>query len=86
MPHFWDQKKQELEALTDRIREAAYTPVADLQVTAWVTPEPVAYAERESGRRMDLEPGRKWGGCSTAPGSISPGACQTQPPDRRSYC
>jgi len=43
------------------LEQAIYQPLASLAVTAWVTPEPVSYAERTSGTSMKLEPGDKWG-------------------------
>ncbi|WP_276355004.1 alpha-mannosidase [Cohnella caldifontis] len=43
------------------LQEAVYEPMAALAVTAWVTKEPVPYSERESGRRITLRPGDKWG-------------------------
>jgi alpha-mannosidase len=62
MPHHPDQRRRELAALGDRVREAVYTTVADLEVTAWVTPEPMPFSRREEGERKDLRPGDKWGG------------------------
>ena len=43
-----------------KVREAIYRPVAELDVCAWVTPEPVPYAARESGRGIALRPGDAW--------------------------
>ena len=42
------------------IRNAVYVPVADLSATAWVTPEPVPFAERRQGRKLVLRPGQRW--------------------------
>jgi alpha-mannosidase len=42
------------------IKAAVYEPVAELQVTAWVTPEPVPFAERRQGRKLVLRPGERW--------------------------
>ncbi len=61
MPYHLNQRKHELRGLLDRIGGAVYTPLGDLTVAAWVTPEPVAYADRESGRKLELTPGDKWG-------------------------
>ncbi|WP_246470199.1 alpha-mannosidase [Cohnella nanjingensis] len=47
--------------MLDRLNEHIYIPLADLSVTAWVTPEPVPYAERTSGREIALKPGDRWG-------------------------
>lgn len=50
-----------VKAVLPRLREAIYFPLADLRVTAWVTPEPVTYALRMTGHRLDsLKPGDKW--------------------------
>ncbi|HUK58281.1 MAG TPA: glycoside hydrolase family 38 C-terminal domain-containing protein [Stellaceae bacterium] len=42
------------------IRAAIHVPLAELEVTAWVTQEPVPFAARETGRRIDLRPGQRW--------------------------
>ena len=42
------------------IKAAVYTPIAELRVTAWVTPEPVPFAERRQGRELVLRQGRRW--------------------------
>lgn len=45
-----------------RLRDAIYEPIAELNMTAWVTKEPVPYSERMSGKRLDgLKPGDRWG-------------------------
>jgi alpha-mannosidase len=43
-----------------RIKAAVYRPIATLEVTAWVTGEPVAFAAREQGRKLLLRPGDSW--------------------------
>ncbi len=43
-----------------KIREAIYAPVADLDVTAWVTPEPMPFVSRETGRKIALRAGDRW--------------------------
>lgn len=55
------EKDRHLAELTGLLQQAVFTPLADLAVTAWVTPEPVPFADRESGRKLDLKPGDKWG-------------------------
>lgn len=52
---------EKLKLTLDLIRERIYVPLAELTVTAWVTPEPVSYEERTSGRRTALKTGDKWG-------------------------
>lgn len=44
-----------------KLQMAIYQPVSSLSVTAWVTKEPVPYAERESGTKIQLRPGDQWG-------------------------
>ncbi|WP_379146160.1 alpha-mannosidase [Paenibacillus sp. sgz500992] len=48
-------------AAMSQLEQSIYEPISLLAVTAWVTPEPVAYAERTSGQQIHLEPGDKWG-------------------------
>jgi alpha-mannosidase len=55
------QKDRQLGEMTGRLRDAVYTPIADLAVTAWVTKEPVTFDKRQTGKRLDLKPGDKWG-------------------------
>jgi alpha-mannosidase len=43
------------------LEAAIYRPVADLTITAWRTREPVSFAKRSSGRRIDLTVGQSWG-------------------------
>jgi alpha-mannosidase len=61
MPYFNLHKKMELNALVERIKEAVYTPVCKLAVTAYVTSEPLPYAERQNSAPITLIPGQKWG-------------------------
>src|SRR5204862_2002769 len=42
------------------IKAAVYTPIAELRATAWVTPEPVPFAELRQGRKLVLRPGQRW--------------------------
>jgi len=44
-----------------RLPKLVYRPLSDLAVEAWVTPEPVPFAERESGTHLTLKAGDKWG-------------------------
>jgi alpha-mannosidase len=56
------EKDRHLGEMTGRLRDAIYSPIADLSVTAWVTSEPVPFDKRETGKKLDLTPGDKWGG------------------------
>jgi alpha-mannosidase len=55
------QKDRHLAEMLDRLRQCVFTPLADLRVTAWATREPVPYEERQTGTRLELRPGDKWG-------------------------
>lgn len=54
-------KPEQLRAMLEQIQAHIYEPVAQLQVTAWVTAEPVSYDARTTGRRIELAPGERWG-------------------------
>ncbi len=61
MPYYLDLKKKELDIYLKTIQKAVYQPVSDLEITAWITPEPVSYEQRESGKKISLKVGQKWG-------------------------
>lgn len=44
-----------------KLQEYMYRPVSELEVRAWVTKEPVSFAERTDGSYLELQPGSKWG-------------------------
>lgn len=52
---------ERLKQVLNKLRDAIYEPVAELDVTAWVTTEPVRYEERMTGRPIKLAPGERWG-------------------------
>ncbi|WP_339817428.1 glycoside hydrolase family 38 C-terminal domain-containing protein [Paenibacillus sp. FSL R7-0216] len=56
--HIMTQKAKQRLA---KLQEYVYRPIAGLEVEAWVTKEPVPFAERMSGRHVRLQPGDKWG-------------------------
>jgi alpha-mannosidase len=49
-----------LAEIEQAIKVAVYTTIAGLHATAWVTPEPVPFAERQQGRKLVLRPGDRW--------------------------
>lgn len=51
----------QLRSMLDRLKEHIYAPITELNVTAWVTQEPVTYEERQSGIRVELAAGDRWG-------------------------
>lgn len=61
MPYHDKQSKNVLRQVFHRIRGSIYRNVAPLQIEAWVTPEPVPYAERTSGVYKKLQIGDSWG-------------------------
>jgi len=52
---------ERLKHVLNKLREAIYEPVAELEITAWATAEPVRYGERMTGRPMKLARGERWG-------------------------
>jgi alpha-mannosidase len=54
-------KTEQLKSMLERLKEHIYAPLSELDVTAWVTPEPVPFEEKTSGRRVELTPGDRWG-------------------------
>jgi alpha-mannosidase len=61
LPYHYMNTKYDLEATLRRIERAIYTPITELHVEAWVTPEPAPYAERQSGQHRVLRIGESWG-------------------------
>lgn len=61
MPTYLQKKKLEFGKVLKKLDTAMYTPIAELKVTAWRTPEPVPYSKRQSGKKLVLVPGQKWG-------------------------
>ena len=54
MPYFCytEEHKTYLEVTAARIQGAIFEPVADLTAQVWVTPEPVGFDHRKTGRRV----------------------------------
>jgi len=61
MPKFATYTQARLKGTLREIFRAVYTPVGSLNITAWHTKEPVPFTKRQSGRKMTLKPGDKWG-------------------------
>ncbi|MFA6962127.1 MAG: glycoside hydrolase family 38 C-terminal domain-containing protein [Opitutaceae bacterium] len=49
-----------LDALILRVHSTIHIPVAPLELTAWRTVEPVPFAERERGERIEVRVGEPW--------------------------
>ncbi|MFH1570822.1 MAG: glycoside hydrolase family 38 C-terminal domain-containing protein [Gemmatimonadota bacterium] len=62
MPRFTQYTQSQLDQALQRLAAAIYTKLAPLEIRAWCTPEPVAYAERRTGEEKVLEVGDTWGG------------------------
>lgn len=61
MPRFAAHTGGQLQRTLQRLQEAIYIPIAELQVQAWRTTEPVAFTQRTSGQELTLVPGDSWG-------------------------
>ncbi|MGC9348110.1 MAG: alpha-mannosidase [Anaerolineae bacterium] len=61
MPTYKPYTKHELGAALERIGEAVYTVVGDLDIRAWWTREPVPFEARTQGKELHLDIGDKWG-------------------------
>ncbi|RKY12209.1 MAG: alpha-mannosidase [Planctomycetota bacterium] len=59
--HYHKEHQEVLATFRDRIRDAVYKPIADLRADAWVTPEPVEFTKKKTGRKKSLQVGKKWG-------------------------
>ncbi len=61
MPYPFQLKRPNFSHVLSQIENAVFKTLAPLEVTAFVTPEPVPYAERKTGRQLELVPGDPWG-------------------------
>ena len=61
MPYYQKNTLDRIEKMFWRLQTSYYRQIADLEVTAYVTKEPVPYAERFSGEEKKLEIGAVWG-------------------------
>ncbi len=55
-----EHTRHELFRALELIREARYVVIAPLAITAWVTAEPVPFAQRTSGKKKVLKKGDAW--------------------------
>lgn len=55
-----EHTRNELTRALDRLRDARYDVIAPLKITAWVTKEPVSFAQRTSGTKKALTKGDTW--------------------------
>jgi alpha-mannosidase len=61
MPNFTPYTKHQLDFALNLIGQAVYAPVAQLDMRAWCTREPLIYAERTQGVEHTFCVGDKWG-------------------------
>lgn len=61
LPYHHFATQHELTRTLQKIERAIYSPVADLHIEGWITPEPVPFAERQAGRYVTLTIGQSWG-------------------------
>lgn len=61
MPYYSKLTKRYLKEVKNKIESSIYKPIAPLEVTAWVTPEPVPFEQRMSGEKRRLRIGDSWG-------------------------
>lgn len=61
MPYYQSQTKMYLKSVCEEIQKARYKPVAELNATAWITPEPLPFEKRFSGKKKSIVIGQKWG-------------------------
>ena len=61
MPQLSDCVPADFAQLLCRIESAVYEEMSPIQVTAWLTDEPVPFTHRCTGRQLDLGPGATWG-------------------------
>jgi len=62
MPRFTAYTDQQLNGLCAVLFKRIYTEVSGLGITAYWSKEPVPYAKRRSGKKLDLKVGDVWGG------------------------
>ncbi len=61
MPDFKHYTLRQLDEALLALEQAVYTPVGELEIRAWCTPEPLPFDERTRGRELALRVGDKWG-------------------------
>lgn len=61
MPYYYLETQHELARVLSNIERATYSPLVELAIEAWITPEPVPFASRQSGTHAVLGVGQRWG-------------------------
>lgn len=60
MPYLYERYRKTVEQAMEDIGARVYTPCAKLKISCYVTQEPIVFAQRMTGRRMELQEGDKW--------------------------
>ena len=60
MPTFTKQKVQHLKGILEKIRTAVYRTIGELSAEVFVSSEPLPFAHRTQGRKIELKPGDVW--------------------------
>ena len=61
MPSYQTRILKAMPGFLNRLYDQSYSVVADLNWEAWRTKEPVAYADRMTGTKIDAQVGENWG-------------------------
>lgn len=62
MPYYLQNMKERLPGVMERIKKSIYEKKAPLDMTVWVTPEPVSFQNRTTGKEKKIAIGESWGG------------------------
>ncbi len=60
MPYLKDKYFRIVQQTMEKLSKSVYTPLTELKATAYITDEPVKFAERTSGRKTELHENSKW--------------------------
>jgi alpha-mannosidase len=61
MPYFYNEYKRCIQIFKDRVEQSIYKNIEKLNISAWITQEPVTFEDRLSGREISLGIGDSWG-------------------------
>jgi len=61
IPYFVNAYKQSVLLLKERVENAIYEKIAELNINGWITSEPVPFSCRTSGRNIQPKIGETWG-------------------------
>ncbi|WP_027629198.1 alpha-mannosidase [Ruminiclostridium cellobioparum] len=61
MPYYFKNMKDRLPGVLEQIKSAMYKRISELDISVWITPEPVTFEDRMSGVKKDVAIGQSWG-------------------------